>query len=182
MSASLIALALLAASAAVRVSVPARRGSAASRVRLSAVSDEVAAAAAGLAALARDSGLPIFDVLDAARAELARPGIRNLLLEAPPGAGKTTTVPLAVLLEAATTWRTSGIDALPNILVVEPRRVAARAAAARIASTLGQEPGGIIGYAIRGETKCDRKRTRVTVLTDGVLLNKLREVMMTNHT
>jgi len=84
-------------------------------------------------------------------------------------------VPLAVLLEAATTWRTSGIDALPNILVVEPRRVAARAAAARIASTLGQEPGGIIGYAIRGETKCDRKRTRVTVLTDGVLLNKLRE-------
>ena len=114
------------------------------------------------------SALPIFDVLQDIRSSLAvRP---NLLLEAPPGAGKTTVVPLALLQEGIN-WN---IDSIPNILVIEPRRVAARSAALRMSSMLGEEVGKTVGYAIRGESR-QSKATRITVMTDGVLLNRLRE-------
>ncbi len=82
------------------------------------------------------------------------------VLVAPPGAGKTTLVPLA-LLEAG--WRNSG-----TIVLLEPRRLAARAAARRMASLLGEEPGGVVGYAMRMEKRVS-ERTRILVVTEGVL-------------
>ncbi|MET3791946.1 ATP-dependent helicase HrpB [Aquamicrobium terrae] len=82
------------------------------------------------------------------------------VLVAPPGAGKTTLVPLA-LLEAG--WRNSG-----TIVLLEPRRLAARAAARRMASLLGEEPGGVVGYAMRMEKRVS-ERTRILVATEGVL-------------
>lgn len=115
------------------------------------------------------SSLPIFDVLEAARDALTlRP---NLLLEAPPGAGKTTIVPLSLLKEA-TRWNLDK-DYI-NIIVVEPRRVATRAAAQRMALLLGETAGETVGYAVRGEARLS-KQTQITVVTDGVLLNKLRD-------
>jgi len=82
------------------------------------------------------------------------------LLVAPPGAGKTTLVPLS-LLDAG--WREGG-----TIVLLEPRRLAARAAARRMASLLGEEPGGVVGYAMRMEKRVS-ERTRILVVTEGVL-------------
>ena len=84
----------------------------------------------------------------------------SAVLVAPPGAGKTTLVPLALLDE---TWRGDG-----RILLLEPRRLAARASARRMAELLGEEPGGTIGYAMRMESKVGPK-TRILVVTEGVL-------------
>ena len=84
----------------------------------------------------------------------------SAVLVAPPGAGKTTLVPLA-LLDAA--WRGDG-----RIVLLEPRRLAARAAARRMASLLGEEPGGVVGYAMRMENKVSA-RTKILVVTEGVL-------------
>jgi ATP-dependent helicase HrpB len=84
----------------------------------------------------------------------------NAVLVAPPGAGKTTLVPLA-LIEAR--WRADG-----RILVLEPRRIAARAAARRMATLLGEEPGETVGYAMRMESRVGA-RTRILVVTEGVL-------------
>ncbi|MDA5194385.1 ATP-dependent helicase HrpB [Govanella unica] len=107
--------------------------------------------------------LPIDDVLPAIRAGLARSG--GLVLEAPPGAGKTTVVPLALLGES---WRADR-----KILMLEPRRIAARAAARRMAQTLGEEVGGTVGYAMRLERKISRD-TRIEVVTEGVLIRRLQ--------
>lgn len=132
------------------------------------------------------TSLPIFDVLAEVRATLASKP--NLLLEAPPGAGKTTVVPLALLTEA-NNWpalhvlgdanasvsnSSNSIVTLANIIVVEPRRVAARSAAQRMAAMLNENPGDLVGYAIRGQARVSNK-TKITVVTDGVLLNKLRK-------
>ncbi|HWK68412.1 MAG TPA: ATP-dependent helicase HrpB [Rhizobiaceae bacterium] len=84
----------------------------------------------------------------------------NAVLVAPPGAGKTTLVPLA-LLDAA--WRGDG-----KILLLEPRRLAARAAARRMAALLGEEPGATVGYAMRMESRTSGA-TRIAVVTEGVL-------------
>src|SRR5690606_8896586 len=78
---------------------------------------------------------------------------------APPGAGKTTRVPLA-LLDAP--WREGR-----KILLLEPRRLAARGAARRMAATLGDEVGGVVGLRARLETRVSRK-TQIEVLTEGV--------------
>ena len=67
--------------------------------------------------------------------------VSSAVLVAPPGAGKTTLVPLALLGEG---WRGDG-----TILLLEPRRLAARAAARRMAALLGEEPGRTVGYAMR---------------------------------
>ncbi|WP_305988858.1 ATP-dependent helicase HrpB [Roseibium sp. MMSF_3544] len=83
----------------------------------------------------------------------------NAVLVAEPGAGKTTRVPLA-LLDAD--WRQDG-----KILVLEPRRLAARAAARRMAGELGEKPGETVGYRVRMETKVS-SRTRIEVVTEGV--------------
>ena len=83
--------------------------------------------------------LPVTQSIPSLLATLA--GGRNAVLVAPPGAGKTTLVPLA-LLDAA--WRGDG-----SILVLEPRRLATRAAASRMASLLGEPVGGSVGYRTR---------------------------------
>lgn len=90
----------------------------------------------------------------------------NAVLVAPPGAGKTTTVPLA-LLDAP--WRNDG-----RILLLEPRRLAARAAARRMASLLGEEAGDTVGYAMRMDSRVSAK-TRVLVVTEGVLARMILE-------
>src|SRR5579859_1335862 len=81
------------------------------------------------------------------------------VLVAPPGAGKTTRVPLA-LLDAP--WRKDG-----KIILLEPRRLAARAAARRMAMSLGEEVGETVGYRVRLDVKVS-KRTRIEVVTEGV--------------
>jgi ATP-dependent helicase HrpB len=81
------------------------------------------------------------------------------VLVAPPGAGKTTRVPLALLDEA---WATN-----KKILVLEPRRLAARAAAARMASTSNEKVGDTVGLRVRFGSKVS-KRTRIEVVTEGV--------------
>ena len=101
--------------------------------------------------------LPIDGVLPELLQALERS--TNAVLVAEPGAGKTTRVPLA-LLKAG--WRGDG-----RILVLEPRRLAARAAARRMASELGEVPGETVGYRVRMETKISA-RTRIEVITEGV--------------
>lgn len=102
--------------------------------------------------------LPVSAVLPALGAALAE---RNsAVLVAPPGAGKTTLVPLA-LLDAP--WLGSG-----KIILLEPRRLAARAAARRMAQLLDEEPGATVGYAMRMENRTSA-RTRILVVTEGVL-------------
>lgn len=89
---------------------------------------------------------------------------RRAVLEAPPGAGKTTRVPLA-LLEAGLVQG--------KIVMLEPRRLAARAAAERMASTLGETVGATVGYRIRGEARTS-KATRIEVLTEGILTRMIQ--------
>ncbi len=84
----------------------------------------------------------------------------SAVLVAPPGAGKTTLVPITLMDEP---WRGDG-----TILLLEPRRLAARAAARRMASLLGEEAGGTVGYAMRMENRTSAK-TRILVVTEGVL-------------
>ena len=104
-----------------------------------------------------DQHLPIDavtpEVIDALRAG------GRVVLQAPPGAGKTTRVPLAILDAGLTQGR---------ILMLEPRRLAARAAAERMAQTLGETIGETVGYRIRGEAKTS-KNTRIEVVTEGIL-------------
>jgi ATP-dependent helicase HrpB len=108
--------------------------------------------------------LPIASLLpDILRSLQAHP---RLVLEAPPGAGKTTQVPLA-LLDAP--WRGDG-----RILMLEPRRVAARAAAEFMAAQRGEPVGDTVGYRIRFEHKVST-RTRVEVLTEGILTRLLQD-------
>jgi ATP-dependent helicase HrpB len=106
--------------------------------------------------------LPIDDALPDLRAALA--GRNAAVLVAPPGAGKTTRVPL-VLADAP--W-----VAGRKILVLEPRRIAARAAAERMASTLGEAVGETVGFRVRFGSKVSR-RTRIEVVTEGVFTRML---------
>ncbi|WP_210527261.1 ATP-dependent helicase HrpB [Rubellimicrobium arenae] len=105
--------------------------------------------------------LPIDAVLPDLLAALARGG--QAVLQAPPGAGKTTRVPLA-LLAAGTPGR---------IVMLEPRRLAARAAAERMAQTLGEPVGQTVGYRMRGESKVS-PQTRIEVLTEGILTRMIQ--------
>lgn len=101
--------------------------------------------------------LPIDDALPELTAAL-RAGASAVLV-APPGAGKTTRVPLALLGEPWVAGR--------KILVLEPRRLAARAAATRMAQTLGEEAGQTVGYRARFGSKVGRQ-TRIEVITEGI--------------
>ncbi len=103
--------------------------------------------------------LPIEPVLPALWAALEARGVA--VLQAPPGAGKTTRVPLA-LLERGQAGR---------IVMLEPRRVAARAAAERLAAGLGEAVGGAVGYRIRGESV---PGARIEVVTEGVLTRMIQ--------
>ncbi len=90
---------------------------------------------------------------------------RNVVLQAPPGAGKTTRVPLALLEEE---WLNGG-----KIIMLEPRRLAARAAARRMAAMLGQKVGATVGYRMRMDTNVG-PATRIEVVTEGVLAQMLQ--------
>ncbi len=106
--------------------------------------------------------LPVDEALPALCAALSKG--RNAVLVAPPGAGKTTHVPLALLNEP---WTGSG-----KILVLEPRRLAARAAASRMAFLLGEKVGETVGLRVRFDTKVS-KRTQIEVMTEGVFTRAL---------
>ncbi|MFR9798629.1 ATP-dependent helicase HrpB [Streptomyces sp. MS06] len=108
--------------------------------------------------------LPVRTALPELAAALDGPG--TAVLVAPPGTGKTTLVPLSLAGLA---------DGGParRVVVAEPRRIAARAAARRMAWLLGEEPGESVGHTVRGERVVGR-RTRVEVVTTGVLLQRLQ--------
>jgi ATP-dependent helicase HrpB len=108
--------------------------------------------------------LPISAALPDLRAALATSA--NVVLEAPPGAGKTTLVPLALLDEPWLAGR--------KILMLEPRRVAARAAAMRMAAMRGEEAGATVGYRVRQDSRVSRS-TRIIVLTEALLTRRLQE-------
>ncbi|MFI5496122.1 ATP-dependent RNA helicase [Actinoplanes sp. NPDC051859] len=92
------------------------------------------------------------------------------VLVAPPGTGKTTVVPLAL----AAAWGHGNLTSENGgrVVVAEPRRVAARAAARRMAALLGEEVGGRVGYTVRGDRRVSA-RTRIEVVTTGVLVRRL---------
>ena len=106
--------------------------------------------------------LPIDTILPALMDALRRDG--RAVLQAPPGAGKTTRVPLAMLEAGLTRGR---------IVMLEPRRLAARAAADRMAASLGERVGQTVGYRIRGEAKTSAA-TRIEVVTEGILTRMLQ--------
>ncbi|MFG2678005.1 ATP-dependent RNA helicase [Streptomyces sp. NPDC048392] len=116
-----------------------------------------------------------YDALDALPVRGALPALHDALeghgtavLVAPPGTGKTTLVPLALA------GLLSGARApARRVVVAEPRRIAARAAARRMAWLLGERPGASIGYTVRGERVVGR-HARVEVVTTGVLLQRLQ--------
>lgn len=110
------------------------------------------------------AALPVDDAIPALRSALAT-GTRAVLV-APPGAGKSTRVPLALLDEP---WIGTG-----RILVLEPRRLAARAVADRMARTLGEPTGGTIGLRVRFGSKVSA-RTRIEVVTEGIFTRMILE-------
>ncbi|NIH82205.1 ATP-dependent helicase HrpB [Amycolatopsis viridis] len=104
--------------------------------------------------------LPVRAVLDDVAGALAAHG--TAVLVAPPGTGKTTLVPLDLMS------RTEG-----RVVVAEPRRLAARAAAVRMAALLGEPVGETVGYSVRGDRKVSQ-RTRVEVVTSGLLVRRVQ--------
>nr|MEA2797043.1 ATP-dependent helicase HrpB [Phenylobacterium sp.] len=108
------------------------------------------------------SGLPIDEALPGLKAALSTHSAAVLV--APPGAGKTTVVPLELLAEP---WVGDG-----KIIVLEPRRLAARAAAERMAATLGQPVGRTVGFRVRMQSKVSAA-TRIEVVTEGVFTRQV---------
>ncbi|MGC1457335.1 MAG: ATP-dependent helicase HrpB [Steroidobacteraceae bacterium] len=117
-----------------------------------------------MSARRQPSGLPIEAVLPELNAALA--GAARVVLQAPPGAGKSTVVPLAALDSPWLGQR--------RIIMLEPRRLAARAVASRMARTLGEEVGRTVGHRMRLDTRVSRD-TRIEVVTEGVLTRMLQQ-------
>jgi ATP-dependent helicase HrpB len=111
----------------------------------------------------RSLDLPIFDCLTELTSRLKTE--TTLLLNAPPGAGKSTIVPLAILNAQ---WLEG-----KKIIMLEPRRLAARTIAARLSELLGEEVGNTVGYRIRFETRVSEK-TKIEVVTEGILTRMLQ--------
>jgi ATP-dependent helicase HrpB len=114
-------------------------------------------------ALFEPPDLPVLDALPAVAAALTDVG--RAVLVAPPGAGKTTLAPLVLL---AAEWLGG-----QKIVMLEPRRLATRAAAQRMASLLGERPGDTVGYQTRDE-RVIGSGTRIEVVTEGVLTRRLQ--------
>jgi ATP-dependent helicase HrpB len=108
------------------------------------------------------SELPVSEVLPELLAALAQSS--QVLLAAPTGAGKSTWLPLQLLQQAQLPGR---------IIMLEPRRLAARNVAQRLAELLGEQPGGTVGYRLRGENCCGAD-TRLEVVTEGILTRMLQ--------
>lgn len=108
--------------------------------------------------------LPVLDALPGLREALARSN--TAILQAPPGAGKSTVLPLRLLDERWLEGR--------KILMLEPRRLAARAVAWRLADQLNEEPGATVGFRVRFESVVG-KLTRIEVVTEGILTRMLQE-------
>ena len=106
--------------------------------------------------------LPIDAVLPQVLECLTQSG--RVVLQAPPGAGKTTRTPLAILQSGQCPGK---------ILMLEPRRLAAQAAAERMADTLGEKLGETVGYRIRGQSKIG-PNTQIEVLTEGILTRMIQ--------
>ena len=137
------------------------------------------------ALLASPPDLPVVEVLPELR-ELLSPSPSAsddagagacLVLTAPPGTGKTTLVP-PLLADVLTGTADSTPQRTPErgpgrVIVTQPRRIAARAAARRLADLLGEEVGGTVGYAVRGERRAG-PATRIEVVTAGLLLRRLQ--------
>ncbi len=105
------------------------------------------------------SKLPIYEIIPKLKKDMSQNN--NLVLQAPPGAGKTTVVPLALLNEKWLDGR--------KIIMLEPRRLAARASAKRMADILGEKVGETVGYRVRLESKIG-PTTRIEVVTERVLI------------
>lgn len=117
------------------------------------------------ALLSRPPALPVAAVLPAIERALRERGV--VIVHAPPGTGKTTLVPPLVTAVAART------GAPGRVVVTQPRRLAARAAARRLAQLLGEEVGASSGWSVRGESRVSAA-TRVEFVTTGVLLRRLQ--------
>ena len=137
------------------------------------------------ALLASPPDLPVVEVLPELRERLSLdPSASDdagagacLVLTAPPGTGKTTLVP-PLLADVLTGTADSTPQRTPErrpgrVIVTQPRRIAARAAARRLADLLGEEVGGTVGYAVRGERRAG-PATRIEVVTAGLLLRRLQ--------
>ena len=107
--------------------------------------------------------LPVLEVLDELQQQLLLQP--KALLQAPPGAGKSTLLPLALLRSS---WLGN-----QKIILLEPRRLAARSVAMRMASLLGEAVGETVGYRVRFETKISAK-TKIEVVTEGILTRMLQ--------
>ena len=110
------------------------------------------------------SALPIYSIIPALQAQLNQ--YHEAILEAAPGAGKTTTVPLAFL---DADWLGKR-----KIVMLEPRRLAAKAAAKRLADQLGEPLGQRVGYQIRQEGQ-QSAHTQILVVTEGILTRMLQD-------
>jgi ATP-dependent helicase HrpB len=106
---------------------------------------------------------PVLEIIPSLRANLRQR--LTIILQAPPGAGKSTVLPLELLAEP---WLNG-----KRIILLEPRRLAARSVAARMASLLQEEVGQTIGYRIRFET-CVSEATRIEVVTEGILTRMIQ--------
>ena len=111
-----------------------------------------------------DNHLPIEDILDSLKQQLSER--HEVVLQAAPGAGKTTGVPLALLDEP---WLAN-----KKILMLEPRRIATKSAAFRMSQLLGERPGRTVGYRMRLDTKVS-EHTRIEVITEGILTRMLQQ-------
>ncbi len=105
------------------------------------------------------SDLPVLAIVDDVAAAVQRG--RSVVVSAPPGTGKSTVLPSSML------DRVEG-----RVLVTQPRRLAARMLAARVAALRGESSGGLVGHAVRGERR-ESSRTRLTYLTEGLLLRRM---------
>src|SRR6187401_943040 len=106
---------------------------------------------------------PVLEILPTLKSKLSNSNIA--ILQAPPGAGKSTILPLQLLNEP---WLAG-----KKIVMLEPRRLAARSVAGRMASLLGEEVGKTVGYRIRFEN-CTSESTRIEVVTEGILTRMIQ--------